>query len=736
MAEDKRIKVSVDYSELDQLRERVRSLTMELNRLQQANALSPDQFQAYTDKFVNLQEQMLKHVSGNDNQFRAFDSVFDRFSRSYQAANPNWRAGLTPPSTSLSDRVADTGANRTIWDRIVGYLARITGNMEQEQRDRKNGDVPVGDTPSNKPQDTFDSSKSQQPSTPGGDKVDWGERLKNFKLPTSIGGLLGMFGGGLIIDQIGQMIGEQMRFSAAQANMPDEFQREINRGNNPILNKFTFGIPGALAQERMHNYQMARQFDRSAVGFAQAFGQSYDSSVGAMFTLSGELGEGISFERDIYNSNVTNPEAQKERFDKIYGKKGTAARALSAPRNATELALNTAYIAGGNLETDVTTFGEDGRSNWASKTLGLDISEYQDKYTQFARAGIGRGANQLGFGVGATGYDMNRLMVAQRYRGLSDSDIENIQRATRYSTNRSGVESMAALDAQLQRYARNNLGYNNSHAQLYASTMLPEMIQRFSELSNVALQTQGSFDAATTLRQMSSIQNATGAQGQRLERYQNAFSGMGISQDDVSQAILIRAARNLKPNGSYSDIMEDVEKLRSGQNSDLAKEVLTMLEDATGGEGEEYRNILKSVFPNLSWGDVNEFERKGISAEELYERGTSTGAMYSDKQAQQTVSATERSGAETRNAQAEEGYKDIYSKMGQSLKDIIDQSQVAKDVKAIADTVVGDVAGQLVEHIKNRFDEAVERWEGYMGSYRVGTMPIGEQTNVIVTHGE
>lgn len=718
MAEDKKIRVSVDYSELDQLRERMRSLMAEMNKLQNSTmgvgmkALTPDQFQSYTDRVVSIQEQALRYISEKDNQFRALDDIYQRFSNSYQSFYPNWRSGLTPPVTSASDRVADTGANRTIWDRIVGFLSRITDNMEREERDRKNGDVPVGNSPSR----TYGapSETPSQPSTAtGGGGL--GERLKGLRLPTSMSGLLGLFAGGFILDQIGQLVSEQLKFSATQANMPDEFQREINRGNNPLLNRFTFGIPAAQAQKRMHNYQVAQQFDRSVVGFAQAFGQSYDSSVGAMFSFNGGLGEGISLERDIYNG--------KEGRTNEYGiGNNGAGYSMSAGVGGNPTIFKTRES--GILNRDI---GERGRSNWASITLGLDMSEYQDKYTRFSQAGVGNRADASSFGVGVSPYDMNRLMVAQRYRGLSDSDVENIQRASRYSFNRTGVESMAALDTQLQRYARNVLGYNDSHTQLYASTMLPEMIQRFSELSNTALQTQGTFDAASTLRQMSSIQNATGAQGPRLERYQNAFSGMGLAQDDVIQSIAIRAARNLKPNASYSDIMEDVEKLRSGQNLDLAKEVLSMLEDATGGEGEEYRNILKSVFPNLSWGDVNEFERKGISAEELYEKGTSAGKMYSDQQAKQMVSATERSGAETHNAQAEKGYEDIYRMIGQELQDVIDKSQIAKDIRAITDVVVGGTAGSPEKDVEKQKSD----WNEALWSYRFRSS--GEQLDVNLT---
>ena len=736
MAEDKRIRISVDHSELDQLREQMRSLTFEFNRLQNSSAnISPDQFQAYSDKVATLQEQALRHISAGDNQFRALDERWERFSNTYQAANPDWRSRLTPQQSTQAaptNRLSDAGTERPWWEKLFGFLGRISDSMEQDQRDRKNGDVPVGDTPSNKPQDIPTPQPPQQPPTSGGGGTDWGDRLKNFKLPTSIGGLLGMFAGGLIIDQIGQMIGEQMRFSATQENMPDEFQREINRGNNPLLNKFTFGIPGALAQKRMHNYQMARQFDRSAVGFAQAFGQSYDSGVGSMFNLSGPLSPGMSLEEDLYDE-ATDPEAQQQRAKSMnYG----GFYSVSAGGGGYNPGLYTDIVEDGVIGSSTSKFGKRGLSNWASRTLGMDMSEYQERYTQFARAGIGGYADRTGWDDNTTGHNLNRLMVAQRYRGLSDSDIENIQRSTRYSTNRSGAESLSALDTQLQRYARNVLGYNDSRTQLYASTMLPEMVQQFGNYANTALQTQGTFDAATTLRQMSSIQNATGAQGPRLERYQNAFMGMGISQDDVSNALLMRAARGLNPNASYTDIMEQIEAVRSGQNPEVAKQFLKQIEQMTGGEGEQFRNILKAVFPNLSWADVNAYERGGKTADELFGSGSSTGKMYSDEQARQTVSATERSGAETRNRQAMEGYEEIYGKMGQNLQDIIDKSQVARDVKAIADAVTGEMVKQLLEHVENRINETINKWESNMGQYKVGMMPIGGEQIEVVTRQE
>lgn len=698
MAEDKRIRINVDYSELDQLREKIRSLTFELNRMgENFGGITPDRFQSYANQVVDLQEQALRSISSGDNQFRVFDRAWGRFSSGYQALNPDWRSRLTslePLSPGASDRVTDTTSNRGLWGRITDFLSRIANSLEKENRDRENGEVPIGNTPQSKPQNIpqpeHSSDPSQQP-----ERIDWGEALKGFKFPTSIGGLLGMFAGGLILDQIGQMIGEQVRFSAAQANIGDEFQREINEANNPLLNKFTFGIPGAIAQRKMHNYQVARQMDRSVVGFAQMSGQAYDSSVGALFRLGGDLEDGVSFQKDMFSESTTS-EAQAKRAKTVQVTGGLYSPTVGAGFSPV---TGADYVEDSVFGTSSSKFGARGRSNWASKTLGLDMGEYLEKYTQFARAGLTAENTFRESGL-------NQLMIAQRYRGLSDSDIEGIQRATRFSSNRTGAQVTSALDEQLQRYARNVLGYGDFNTNLYVSTMLPEMIQRFSSFADSALSVKGSYDAAGILRQMSSIQNATGAQGTQLERYQDALMGRGVSQDDVTQALLLRTARQLNPDGSYTDLMADVESFRAGDNSKVAKKFYDQIVKITGGKGEQFRTILKSVYGDrLSWNDVNRLERGELSADELFGNGLSVGSRYTSEQASRTVSATERSGAETRNRQAEEGYNDIYGKMGQSLAEILANSQISKDINDIAtgfkDVLLAYVAQRLEETNKN-----------------------------------
>lgn len=719
MAEDKRIRINVDYSELDQLREKIRSLTFELNRMgENFGDVTPDRFQAYANQVVDLQERALRSISSGDNQFRVFDRAWDRFSMGYQAANPDWRSRLTPTeplSPGASDRVTDAAGNRGLWGRITDFLSRIANSLEKENRDRENGEVPIGDTPQSQPQNTPQPAQPTEGVQPQQDRVDWGEALKSFKLPTNIGSILGMFAGGAILAQIGAIVGQQFQFSAQQYGLGDDFQRNINKGNNPLLNAMTFGITGAEASKRMHAYQISRQFDQSVLGYSQMAGVGYSEGLGALYNLGGALSEGSRLDSRLWGESGVEIETAEDRLRRMAGGDSAAAKVLAIGGGSTyggTAQMNTNYVATGRFDggEDV---GEFGLKNWASRNLGLDVSEYLQKYTQFARAGLTAENTRRDS-------SLNQLMIAQRYRGLSDSDIEGVQRATRFSSNRTGAQVTSALDEQLQRYARNVLGYGDLNTSLYASTMLPEMIQRFSTFANSALSVQGSYDAAGILRQMSSIQNATGAQGPQLERYQDALMGRGVSQDDVTQALLLRTARQLNPEGSYTDLMADVESFRAGDNPEVAKKFYDQIVKITGGKGEQFRTILKSVYGDrLSWNDVNRLEKGQLSADELFGSGSSTGSGYSAEQAARTLSPAEISAAETRNRQGMEGHTEVYSQLGLDLKQVLNESQIAKDIAEIA-TGFKDV---LLEYIAQKIEESRKN-SPYEGQYKVNMMPV------------
>lgn len=699
MAEDKRIRIGVDYSELDHLREKIRSLTFELNRVgDNFSGISPDKFQGLTNQFVDLQQRALNVMSSSDNQFRVLDRAWDRFSGGYISVNPDWRSRLTNLGQSqvTPDRLADVNSNNGLWGRISGFLSRIASSLEKENRDRDNGEVPLAQSVS---QTT--TQPEQQASQSQATGVEVSEMMRNFRLPTSMGSLLGMFAGGAILAQLGQMIGQQFQFSAQQYSLGDDFMRNINVGNNPLLNAMTFGITGASASRRMHAYQMARQFDSSAIGYSQLTGSSYDEGLGALYRLGGNLSDGKSLQRELWGEFGSTFE---DRLNEASGNGGTGQKALAFAAGGGSTIGGTSLMTTNYIDTGrfggSEEVGRFGLQNWASRNLGIDVSEYLSKYVQFARAGL-TSENT------SREASLNQLMLAQRYRGLSDSDIENIQRATRYSENRTGAQALSAIDAQLRNYSRGTLGYSDQRdISRYVSTMLPEAIQRFSDVSNSVLSVRGSFDAADVLRQMSSIQNATGAQGQQLSRYQDALMGRGVSQDDVTQALLLRTARQLRPDGSYTDLMADVEAFRAGGKSDVAKKFYDQIVKITGGKGEQFRTILKSVYGDrLSWNDVIELEKGGKTPDEIFGGGISSGSAYTEEQASRTLSASEISAAETRNRQGFEGHEDVYSQLGMNLTDAINNSQVSKDINEIA-SGFKDV---LLEYVAKKMEESNRR---------------------------
>ena len=101
---------------------------------------------------------------------------------------------------------------------------------------------------------------------------------------------------------------------------------------------------------------------------------------------------------------------------------------------------------------------------------------------------------------------------------------------------------------------------------------------------------------------MTSIQNATGMEGRQLERVQNSLMGNNISQDDVTQALLLRTAREVNGGeGNLSDLQAMIEEMPN--NTELQTQFFEKIQKMTGG-GEMGRQVMKQIFPNLSMRDI------------------------------------------------------------------------------------------------------------------------------------
>ena len=118
----------------------------------------------------------------------------------------------------------------------------------------------------------------------------------------------------------------------------------------------------------------------------------------------------------------------------------------------------------------------------------------------------------------------------------------------------------------------------------------------------------------------------------------------------------MRTARQLNPEGNLSDLQADIEDMAN--NPELQKAFFGQIRQMTGG-GEQMRHVLKAIFPQLSMSDIKKADLGQITEEELFDRGRTQGAQYSDRSAARMVGDAERSTAGTMNRKIFEGYENV-----------------------------------------------------------------------------
>ena len=292
---------------------------------------------------------------------------------------------------------------------------------------------------------------------------------------------------------------------------------------------------------------------------------------------------------------------------------------------------------------------------WASETLGLNITDYIEKVANLQRAGVYEKNTSI--------HDMNQLLMAGRIRGLSEEDAASVLATTRFDrSGRTGANVVQAFDTNLQ-----GLGKSDQ----YIASTLGEYLQSFNRMAENVLNRTGGINTAGIVRSMTSIQNATGMEGRQLERVQNSLMGNNISQDDVSQALLLRTAREVAgPDAQLSDLQAMIEQMP--EKPELQQKFFERIQKMTGG-GEMGRQVMKSIFPNLSMTDIIDLEKAtGNDAKKIFQRGRSKGGEYSEENARSKVGPAERSSAGTTNRKVIDGYSDILDKEGTSLKAVLE----------------------------------------------------------------
>lgn len=687
MAEDKRIRVSADASPLQELRQNAQALWNDFNKMESEFKNIAEQTVGVIQKQIDLLKERNAFAGGmqgglpNDTPTERRPTLIDPYT-----GRPLSGGGgaVTPGTSGRALNTQLTERQQTTLDKILSEVVRIADLMEKTQRDDTNGVLPTG-SGGEPPQPPAPETPDVPTFGQGGGAGLFG---KGFKMPTSMSGLMGMLPFGALIMGIGTILGQQAKYESAQYGAENEFQRRNNRGNHWLLNMLTFGISGAEAEKKEVGRNAATQNDRALGDYSALHRMSYRQALGSQFLDS--FGDNVDY---VTGGNTTYHD-YKMATDWSYRQK------QSEPKDPTKLDFS--MLAFPRTEQDAKGWKEwehgqkvqqlrnadkaglvtdrDELPTWASRTLGLNMTDYLSQVTTLQKAGVYERNTSL--------HDVNQLLMAGKIRGLSEDDAASVLATTRFDrSGRTGANVVQAFDTNLQ-----GLGKSDQ----YIASTLGEYLQSFNRMAENVLNRTGGINTAGIVRSMTSIQNATGMEGRQLERVQNSLMGNNISQDDVSQALLLRTAREVAgPDAQLSDLQAMIEQMP--EKSELQQKFFERIQKMTGG-GEMGRQVMKSIFPNLSMTDIIDLEKAtGNDAQKIFRRGRSTGAEYSEAEARSMVGDIAASTAATQNRKIRDGYEEILGGKGSIaavVKAIKDEGPIPVTIVAPAPGSAGAGTGQ------------------------------------------
>lgn len=687
MAEDKRIRVSADASPLQELRQNAQALWNDFNKMESEFKNIAEQTVGVIQKQIDLLKERNALAGGmqgglpNDTPTERRPTLIDPYT-----GRPLSGGGgaVTPGTSGRALNTQLTERQQTTLDKILSEVVRIADLMEKTQRDDTNGVLPTG-SGGEPPQPPAPETPDVPTLGQGGGAGLFG---KGFKMPTSMSGLMGMLPFGALIMGIGTILGQQAKYESAQYGAENEFQRRNNRGNHWLLNMLTFGISGAEAEKKEVGRNAATQNDRALGDYSALHRMSYRQALGSQFLDS--FGDNVDY---VTGGNTTYHD-YKMATDWSYRQK------QSEPKDPTKLDFS--MLAFPRTEQDAKGWKEwehgqkvqqlrnadkaglvtdrDELPTWASRTLGLNMTDYLSQVTTLQKAGVYERNTSL--------HDVNQLLMAGKIRGLSEDDAASVLATTRFDrSGRTGANVVQAFDTNLQ-----GLGKSDQ----YIASTLGEYLQSFNRMAENVLNRTGGINTAGIVRSMTSIQNATGMEGRQLERVQNSLMGNNISQDDVSQALLLRTAREVAgPDAQLSDLQAMIEQMP--EKPELQQKFFERIQKMTGG-GEMGRQVMKSIFPNLSMTDIIDLEKAtGNDAQKIFRRGRSTGAEYSEAEARSMVGDIAASTAATQDRKIKDGYEEILGGKGSIaavVKAIKDEGPIPVTIVAPAPGSAGSGSGQ------------------------------------------
>lgn len=365
--------------------------------------------------------------------------------------------------------------------------------------------------------------------------------------------------------------------------------------------------PTTITRERQENVE--RGSDRStatniATRVISGVGATFQSPAamggGIISSLGGILGEGLSLIPGVggFLGGVTTAIANV-----VAGVFTTSVeKAMEAQKRTISYSQTMGTTAGQSMAT---AFRE---GSYASSALGMNVGEYIQRRAELIRAAGGKEATV------APVPETQSLMAVQRLYGLSDQSVMGMQGAMRFARTEEGQTASSSAIIRSFEQTMKQLQIPLSEI---ASTM-DESMTTFIRSADDILSRTGEIDAANIAAIMRAVRLQTGMEGRQLERVQEAFMGKGISQDEVTQTLLLRAVQQATGARTPSEAFAKMDDLT--KDPDIMREFLQILQQYAGGSLEMMRNLMKGAFTNLTWTDVNELTAGGnFDYEKIFE---------------------------------------------------------------------------------------------------------------------
>lgn len=362
-----------------------------------------------------------------------------------------------------------------------------------------------------------------------------------------------------------------------------------------------------ITRERQENVE--RGSDRStatniATRVISGVGATFQSPAamggGIISSLGGILGEGLSLIPGVggFLGGVTTAIANV-----VAGIFTTSVeKAMEAQKRTIAYSQTMGTTAGQSMAT---AFRE---GSYASSALGMNVGEYIQRRAELIRAAGGKEVTV------APVPETQSLMAVQRLYGLSDQSVMGMQGAMRFARTEEGQTASSSAIIRSFEQTMKQLQIPLSEI---ASTM-DESMTTFVRSADDILSRTGEIDAANIAAIMRAVRLQTGMEGRQLERVQEAFMGKGISQDEVTQTLLLRAVQQATGARTPSEAFAKMDDLT--KDPDIMREFLQILQQYAGGSLEMMRNLMKGAFTNLTWTDVNELTAGGnFDYEKIFE---------------------------------------------------------------------------------------------------------------------